>query len=62
MPTKDALRQRIELVESRVLGVAVRVLGMEMLEHHAVATVQIGDCQRVRTYPYSRYFKPSRLH
>ena len=62
MPSREALRQRIELVESRVMGVAVRVLNLRMRQQYALADVYIDGVARLnRRYRYSAFFKANQL-
>jgi len=62
MPTKEALRQRIELVESRIFGAAVMVLNLRMRQQYALADVYVDGVAKLnRRYRYSAFFKTSQL-
>jgi len=62
MPTKETLRERIQLVESRIFGMAVRVLNLRMRTDYALADVYVEDnCLPNRKYRYSAFFKSSQL-
>jgi len=62
MPTKEALRERIELVESRIFGAAVRVLNLRMRQQYALADVYIDGVAKLnRRYRYSAFFKTRQL-
>lgn len=62
MPKREALRQRIELVESRILGVAVKVLNLRMRSGYALADIQVNGMHWAnRRYCYSQFFKLSQL-
>ena len=62
MPSKEALRERIELLESRLWGQPVTVLNLRMREKHALADILIGQVRKSnRRYFYSQFFKASQL-
>lgn len=62
MPTKEALRERIELLESRLRGKVVRVLNLRLGVDYALVDLLI-DGVRVlnRRYFYTRFFKASKI-
>jgi len=62
MPSREALRERIELVESRVRGAVVRVLNLRMRADYALADVMVNDVRKRDVhFPYRQYFKSSQL-
>lgn len=62
MPGKDALRQRIELVEGGFFGAPVRVLSMRMCLTHAVVDIVIkGVRYSNQRYYYRHYFSARQL-
>lgn len=46
MPSREALRQRIELVESRIFGAPVRVLNLCMRQRHALADILVNGVRK----------------
>lgn len=62
MPSKEALRERIELVESRLHGQPVRVVNLRMQASHAIADLVVNGVRKFnRCYAYCHYFKASKL-
>lgn len=61
MPTKESLKARIELIESRILGTAVKVMSLKMFDDCALARIRVGGEYRVRTYRYSQFFNSRQL-
>ena len=57
MMNRDALRERIELVESRSRGVPVRVLNLRLRAKHALADISVNGARKSnQKYLYSRFF------
>jgi len=62
MMNRDALKERIELVESRSRGVPVRVLNIRLRRQHALADILVdGTRKSNQKYPYSRFFTARQL-
>jgi hypothetical protein len=62
MPTKEALRGRIELVESRLHGQPVRVINLRLRSSYALADLLVDGVRKLnRRYNYKSYFKASKL-
>jgi len=62
MPSREALRERIELVESRLFGAPVRVLNLRMHQRYALADIQVNGARKCnRRYLYSQFFMARQL-
>ena len=62
MPSREALRERIELVESRLFGAPVRVLNLRMHQRYALADIQVNGARKCnRRYLYSQFFTARQL-
>lgn len=62
MPSRDALRQRIELVEAKVFGAPVRVLNLRMRPKHALADILVNGVRKCnRKYSYNSFFSARQL-
>jgi len=62
MPKREALRERIELYESRKYGAPVKVINLRMNDSHALADLMVHgkrlcDCR----YPYNEFFLARQL-
>jgi len=59
---RDALRERIELVESRRRGVPVKVLNLRLRAKHALADIQVNGARKSnQKYLYSDFFLSRQL-
>jgi len=62
MPTKEALRKRIQLVESRICGQPVRVVNLRMRATYALADIIVNGFRKFdMRYTYRHFFKASKL-
>ena len=62
MPTKEALRQRIELVESRICGQPIGVVNLRMRATYALADIIANGFRKFdMRYTYRHFFKASKL-
>jgi len=62
MPTKEALRQRIELVESRICRQPVRVVNLRMRASYALADIIVNGYRKFDMhYTYRQFFMARQL-
>lgn len=62
MPSREALRQRIELIESRICGQPVRVVNLRMRATYALADIVVNGFRKFdMRYTYRHFFKASKL-
>jgi len=62
MPTKEALRERIELFERLVRGKPVRAINLRLRANYAVADLVIDGARLLnKKFVYTKFFKTSKL-